>query len=154
MKTRFGFGLPPSLAATMILSMATAYSAPPEVKSPPDPRPSPTNAIPQSVFIVPTNSKEARDPFFPNSDRLFGGASTTTKKPSTPDVVLFVLNGLSGTADHRLAMINYRTLAEGEESEVTTSAGRLRFRLLEIKVDSVIIEAGGERRELRLRSNN
>jgi len=137
-----------------MLSTAIAYSAPPEVKSPPDPRTPPTNAIPQSIFLLPANSKEIRDPFFPNSDRLSIGSATAPKRSPTPDSTLLVLNGLSGTSDRRLAMINGHTLAEGEESEVNTSAGRLRFRCLEIKADSVIIEVGGERRELRLRSNN
>jgi hypothetical protein len=113
-----------------------------------------TNSIPQSIFVVPKNAEEGRDPFFPTSDRLW--RVTTVKlppRPNTPAVSL-VLNGLSGTADHRLAMINGRTFAEGESNEVTTAGTRVLIRCIEIKESSVVIEVGGARRELSLRSGN
>jgi hypothetical protein len=106
-----------------------------------------SNAIPRSLYITPTNSMSGRDPFFPNR-----GVSVLTPQPQHPaNAVVLVLNGLSGSADHRLVIINGRTLAEGEEAGVNTANGSVRIRCVEIKKDSVIIEVAGERRELRLR---
>ena len=51
----------------------------------------------------------------------------------------------------RLCLINNGTFAEGEEGEVITAEGKVRIRCIKIKEDSVLIEAGGERQELRLR---
>ena len=151
MKTRSHFLTGPLLVAAVVFGMATARTAPPETKPGAERHVAPSNAVPQSVFVVPKNPKEGRDPFFPNSTLLWGGGTKTPKQTPTPELVL---NGLSGTGDHRLAIINNRTLAEGEETEVSSGGGRIRFRCVEIKTDSVIIEVGGERRELRLRSAN
>ena len=105
--------------------------------------------IPQSVFIIPSNVREGRDPFFPDSIRPYNSGPVKTNTPT--GAVTLVLNGVSGTAERRLVMINGRTMAEGETSEVPTPGGRYKVRCLEIKDESVIIEIGGERRELHLR---
>ena len=111
-----------------------------------------SNAVPKSIFVIPTDAKQGRDPFFPDSQRFVSAGPTTNAAPvSTVSPSAFVLQGISGTADRRLAIINGRTLAEGEETEVTVNGTRLRFRCLEIKADAVVIEIGTERRELRLR---
>jgi len=109
-----------------------------------------TNPIPLSVFEIPRSPKDGRDPFFPASDRLQQVSSTnSTTTPKAPSIDL-IYNGLSGTADHQLAIINGRTLAEGEETELVLPAGRVKIRCVEIKGETVIVEAFGERRELRL----
>jgi hypothetical protein len=154
MKTRSHFLTGPLLVAAVVFGMATARTAPPETKPGAERPVAPSNAVPQSVFVVPKNPKEGRDPFFPNSTLLWGTVSKTPKQTSTPEAAPMVLMGISGTGDHKLAIINNRTLAEGEETEVSSGGGRIRFRCVEIKKDSVIIEVGGERRELRLRSAN
>ena len=126
-----------------------------ETKSPSAPARTPvTNAIPQSTFVMPANQKEGRDPFYPDSERPYANL-TGPKQPVQTKIspTAFILNGLSGSGDHRLAMINGRTLAEGEESEINTVAGRVTVRCVEIKTDSVVIEVGNERKELRLRGN-
>jgi hypothetical protein len=162
MKNQFHFCVrAAALAAAAVLFSGTATHAAPPKK--PAPAPAPTahmaesNApsseppqVPQSVFTIPRNPKEGRDPFYPNSDRLF---NPPKPKSTSAGAEALVLNGLSGTARGRLAMINGKTLAEGEETEVATSEGRLRIRCLQIKTDSVVIESAGQRRELRLRQN-
>jgi hypothetical protein len=112
-----------------------------------------SNAVPQSVFIVPTNDAEGRDPFYPKSERFQKRVIPLDTSKPVP-VIPLVLKGLSGTGEHKLAIINGKTLAEGEEADITTSAGRTTVRLIEIKEKSVIIEVLGERRELRLGSGN
>jgi hypothetical protein len=61
------------------------------------------------------------------------------------------LNGISGTVDRRLAIINNQTFQTNEEGEVPTNPGRARIRCVEIRADSVLVQVGGEQRVLRLR---
>ncbi len=63
------------------------------------------------------------------------------------------LNGISGSAEHRLAIVNNRTFEAGEEGEVLSGSERVRIRCVEIKADAVVIQfvSGGTRRELRFR---
>jgi len=116
-------------------------------------------AAPQSVFDIPKAPVEGKDPFFPDSMRLF--ASQVPVQASTnrfqapapaPAVVELRLQGISGPPERRLAIINTRTFAAGEEEEVPTNAGRTRIRCVEIGADSVVVLVGQQRRELRPRA--
>jgi hypothetical protein len=109
--------------------------------------------IPKSVFLIPTTPQEGKDPFFPRSMRLFASAvvKTNVQRLATPPSVELRLNGISGTADRRLAIINNQTFETNEEGEVPTNPGRARIRCLEIKADSVLVQVGAEQRVLRLR---
>jgi len=108
--------------------------------------------IPKSSFVVPNIPKDGKDPFFPRSTRVYGAGPVATTNVPTVVVADIHLNGISGSADHRLAIINNRTFESGEEAEVSTTSGRVRIRCLEIQAEAVVIQAGGERRVLRLRS--
>ena len=142
--------------AVMFFGTAPVHSAPPEKKSTPEVRQADSNAVPRSLFIIPTNSQEGRDPFFPNANYLY--EASATKKPASPNAGIAQLKAISGAADKKLAMISLagtnRTLAEGEESEVIAFSGRVKIRCIEIKGESVVVEIGGERRELHLRGGN
>ena len=105
--------------------------------------------VPKSVFIVPTSPKEGRDPFYPNSSRLFAAAVTGNSNAAPPQVAL-LLSGISIRGEQRLAIINNRSFGVGEEGDVTVPGGKLKIRCVEIRENSVLIEAGGEPRELRL----
>ena len=148
------------LAAMLCLSL-TAAPTPEATNNParssvaPAPQDSPATApeVPQSVFITPRTPQQGRDPFFPNSTRLFAAAAIA--KPNQPvptPAVELLLKGFSGVPNHRLAIINNNTFAVGEAGDVKTATGRVHVRCLEIKADSVIIQIGTERRELRLRA--
>ncbi len=114
-----------------------------------------SNSIPLSVFTIPHDPKEGRDPFFPNSARLAtSNAGTNSAAASMANSIAFLLQGISGTSDRRLAIINGRTFAAGEEGEITVGARRVNVRCVEIRADSVVIETGGSSRELHLRSAN
>lgn len=89
-----------------------------------------------------------RDPFFPNSTRQ--GATVSESGESRPAIVL-ALKGFSGNPGRRMAIINDRTFAVGEENEVLTAGGRVRVRCLEIQADVAIVTiGGGPKIELRL----
>lgn len=108
--------------------------------------------IPKSVFIIPTTPQEGKDPFFPLSMRIFVSAVVKTNAHATaPAIVELKLNGISGTVEHRLAIVNNRTFEADEEGAVSTASGRVLIRCLEIKPDSVRLLVNGQERTLHLR---
>ena len=112
-----------------------------------------TEAAIRSAFVIPSNPQEGRDPFFPDSSRPYRHAQATTQH-LVADVTSLVLKGISGPSDHRLAIINNRTFAVGDEQDLVTPQGRLRVHCVEIKPDSVVVEFAGESHELKYVSNH
>ncbi len=148
-----------ALAAALLAVASHSLAAQTRTNAPAGSSPAPTNAlpalpaIPQSVFIIPISPQQGKDPFFPRSTRLFTSVVVKTNPlPAAAVSVELKLNGISGTTDHRLAIINNRTFEANEEGPVSTTLGPVRIRCLEIKPDSVLIQVGGEQRILRLRS--
>ena len=93
--------------------------------------------VPPAVFdlaMTPT-----KDPFFPLSTRH--PSPLVTNEVPTFSASNFKLGGLSGSSKVRLALINNRTLAEGEKAEITTPSGKIKIRCVEIKENSVVIRA-------------
>jgi hypothetical protein len=105
----------------------------------------PTNVI-HSVFVIPSEPREGRDPFFPNSTRPYKTTVTTTFHSA--DVSALIIKGFSGSVDHRFVIINNHTFAPGDEGDVVTPAGRMHLTCVEIRTNSVVIDVGGERHEL------
>lgn len=140
-----------SLTAVVALSAATVNSAPagktPAAEAAP--------VIPQSVFTIPSTAGIARDPFFPSRiiQAEVAKPATTNAAPRVSSLGCLVLKGLSGTPSSPLAMVNGRTMARGEDAEIVTDCGRLLVHCVDITTNSAIVEVGGERRELRLRSD-
>jgi hypothetical protein len=116
----------------------------PAVESPPT----------QSIFVMPTAPREGKDPFFPRSTRPYTTRVIVTNQTAMPVIADLRLDGISGTPEHRLAIINYKTFDTGEDGDVNTNAGRMRIRCIEIGADSAIIQIGGERRVLHLRAGS
>ncbi len=109
---------------------------------------------PQAVFVIPHAPQDGmRDPFYPKSTRIFAHAPqpVTNKEPVVIHAEL-KLQGFSGPPNHRLAIINGRTLEAGEDGEVPTANGKVPVHVIEIKGDSVVVQAAGERQILKLRS--
>jgi hypothetical protein len=140
------------LGATIALSVVVAQSAP-AGKSSTAAATNTTEEIPKSVFTIPNAGGVARDPFFPT--RIIQGEVATAVQPTNShpsSLGCLTLKGLSGAPSSPLAMINGRTMARGEDAEINTDCGRLLVHCVDITTNSAIIEVGGERRELRLRS--
>ncbi|HEY1787504.1 MAG TPA: hypothetical protein VGJ73_05080 [Verrucomicrobiae bacterium] len=108
--------------------------------------PANTNAPVKSVFVLPTNPNEGRDPFYPNSMRPY---QDFTPKQRTVDLTTLVIKGFSEIAGHRYVIINNHTFAEGDEGDVLTPGGRVHLRCLSVGIDTVLVEANGERQLLR-----
>jgi hypothetical protein len=109
------------------------------------------NATPQSVrsvFILPANPKEGRDPFFPSSSRPYQSQMPVASSAAT-DLSSLVMQGITGPPGHRLAIINNVTFGVGDDAMVRTpQGGRIQIHCLEINADSAVIEADGQRHEL------
>ena len=114
-------------------------------------QPAAPEVVLHSVFVVPTNPKDGRDPFFPNSTRLYETISAA--QPHIGDVSSLILKGISGPPDRRLAIINNHTFGVGDEANLVTPQGPIHIRCLEIKASSVVIESGGQRHELNYTKN-
>jgi len=106
--------------------------------------------IPQSTFVIPSQSTEGRNPFFPQSS-----VQLIQPKPTPSGVIdpsIFVLNGIT-SPPRRTAMINGRTFEPGEEGEIRFASGnRTMIKCEEIRADSAIIVVAGQRREIKMRS--
>jgi len=126
-------------AMVMVLFPVLAASATPVTP------PGKTN-VTRSVFILPANPTEGRDPFFPDSNRPYQVAAAA--KPQVADVSSLVVKGFSGQLAQRLVIINNHTFAVGDEGDVVTVTGRIHLRCMEIGTNSVVIEVGGQRHEL------
>jgi hypothetical protein len=99
-----------------------------------------------SIFTMPSNPSEGRDPFFPDSTRPY--AVAVAASPRSVDVSSLVLKGFSGTMKDRLVIINNHTFATGDEGDVTTSTGRVHLKCVKIKTNSVVVEVEGQLHEL------
>lgn len=131
------------MMGVVFLAVAAANAAP-------GVQPGKTNVM-RSTFVLPSNPSQGRDPFFPDSDRPYELAAAA--KPHVADITSLVIKGFSGTMTNRLVVINNQTFAVGDEGDVTTSAGRIHLRCLEIGTHSVVVEVAGQRHEL-FYSNN
>jgi|ERR1017187_1840106 hypothetical protein len=108
-----------------------------------------TNSL-RSVFILPANPGQGRDPFFPKSNRPY---ETSMAATNTVEATALVVKGISGSSDHRLVIINNHTFATGDIGDVITGQGRIRVHCIEIKPRSVVVEVSGQYHELPLSDN-
>jgi len=129
----------------MAVMLSMGYATGLVVNAAPATQPKTTNVI-SSVFILPSNPKEGRDPFFPDSMRPYEMATAANSRVA--DISSLKVRGFSGSLDQRLVIINNHTFAVGDEGDVSTVVGRIHLRCVEIKTNSVVVEIGGQRHEL------
>jgi len=98
----------------------------------------------RSVFIIPANPQEGRDPFYPDSMRVY-----KTLAPTQAAIISNLsVKGFSGTPGNWTVIINNHSFAVGDEGDVLDGTGRVHIHCLEIVPGRVVIEANGQRREL------
>ena len=98
----------------------------------------------RSHFTIPNNVREGRDPFFPDSSRVYD-ANVQVSPTHKADATSLVLKGISGTPGHFFAIINNHTFTGGDEGDVLTATGRAHIRCVEIRNDSVVVDINGQR---------
>jgi len=131
-------------SAVLVTAMSAVAASPAQTTA----KTAKKEAAPRSVFVNPSSPKEGRDPFFPTSTRPYENAQVN-QQPHIGDLSSLVLKGVSGPAGSRLAIINNHTFGVGDEQDLVTPQGRIRVRCIEIKDDSVVVESGGQRQELK-----
>jgi hypothetical protein len=104
--------------------------------------------VPRSVFNLPANPKEGRDPFFPNSTRPYEGVPVPGVKNVTDIHALFI-QGFSGVPPHQLVIINNVTFGVGDDAEVRIPDGRIHIHCVGITGNSAVIEVGGQQHTLQ-----
>ena len=108
----------------------------------------------RSVFVVPTDPKEGKDPFFPRSLRPYGTTSAPVKAGSSnvPPAIELTLSGISGNAEKPLAIINNVTFGINDDNDVIVKGRRIRIRCVDINLEEgrVRVQFGSELRDLRL----
>jgi hypothetical protein len=127
MKTNRMFKFTPAALTLLTCCRLAAAQGGKPTTPPPSPNLVPEVAVPQSVFSI--DDKTAKDPFFPNSTRIKVVAPITAPVVSAS---LFTLNGLAGTSENPLIMINNRTMGPNEDAEVNTVAGRKKIHCVQI----------------------
>jgi hypothetical protein len=100
-----------------------------------------TNAPALSVFIMPENPKEGRDPFFPKSPRVYKDRPNPS---GTVDASSLKLEGISNVRNNELVIINGETFGVGDEANVKTNSGKVHVRCIQIKANSAVVEVGGQ----------
>jgi len=141
-----------ALLCTGVAARASSKDAPAKSNAKPAPnfRVVPEVPIPQSVFDIPSQASEGRNPFFPQSVVHAAPPKVSPQNPFDPSSI--VLNGIT-SPPKRTAMINGRTFEPGEEGEVRLASGsKMMIKCEEIKADSATVTVGGQRRELRMRT--
>jgi len=113
---------------------------------------------PKSVFVMPTGPQEGRDPFFPKSQRPYINATPvvptlTNPQPAAPITYDLKLNGISGTAERPLAIINGKTFEKGEEAEVRMGLARVNIPVIEITSNTATVQVGAQQQVLRMRGS-
>ena len=133
------------LKISLIVALAAAgapllFAAPPKA--------APAKPVPvHSLFVMPANPREGRDPFFPESPRPYEETLTATNRADASPITI---KGLSIERGRKMVIINNHTFAVGDEGDVLTAGSRVHLRLIEIRAGTAVIEVNGIRREINI----
>ena len=128
------------LVLPVILCGQLAAHAEP-VKAPPA-----RTAPERSTFVIPTNPGEGRDPFFPESNRIYELVAAAA--PHAVQITTLTIKGYSIINGRPIVIINNHSFMIGDEGDVMTPGGRVHVHCLDIKPSIAIVEANGQRRDL------
>lgn len=139
-----------AIAGLSLAVLPVAHAGNPPKKSPETVK---TNDLPEELpvplAVFDYTIHPTKDPFFPLSTRQpFPQPVNNTPPPINAS--LFVLKGVDGASDHRLALVNNRTVAKGEDAEVTTAAGKVKIHCLEIRPTSVVLRIASQSEPLEI----
>ena len=110
-----------------------------------------SHPMPKSVFVMPTNPKQGRDPFFPLSTRVYDQMLAATHTNQVVELPSFTLLGISGTPGHLLAIINNHSFAKGDAGYVLTSSGkRVHIRCVEVGPNHAVVEYHGQKHRINM----
>jgi len=116
------------------------------------PKPAPAKAPvvvipPHSTFIQPASQHEGRDPFYPESMRVFDSAPASTQ-PHVEIVTSLAVKGVSVVNGHTFVILNNHTFGVGDEGDVISGSTHVHVHCLEIRPGTVVVEINGARHEI------
>jgi hypothetical protein len=89
--------------------------------------------------------KKTKDPFYPKSKRRFANAAPGKSTPDAPRITELHLRGVIGSPGKFIAMINDKTFATGEKSQVAVGQGQyLVVKVNKIAERTVNVSVDGE----------
>ncbi len=139
------------------LAWGVTWSALAEASKNPPAKTATTNAsakviAARSAFVTPSNVREGRDPFFPESSRVYD-ANVQVNPNHRVEATSLVVKGVSKIAGRLFVIINNHTFTGGDESDVLTATGKAHVRCVEIRSDSVVVELNGQRHVLSFKTS-
>jgi hypothetical protein len=102
---------------------------------------------PRAIFTQPSSSQEGRDPFWPESNRVFDSTVLVTHaiEPTT-----LKIDGYSIVNGRPIVIINHVSFLIGDEADLPDAGGgHTHVHCVEIHSDYVVVEVNGLRREIR-----
>ncbi|HTB84824.1 MAG TPA: hypothetical protein VK742_14300 [Candidatus Sulfotelmatobacter sp.] len=104
---------------------------------------------PRAVFTQPTNSHEGRDPFWPDSNRVFD-SNVPVHNAAAVEPTTLKVDGYSIVGGRPIIIINKVSFLAGDEADLPSDGGgHTHVRCVEIHSDYVEVEVNGQRREIR-----
>jgi hypothetical protein len=125
------------------LILAATASDKPAASAPKSALPAPA----RSVFTQPASNRDGRDPFFPESTRAIENAQPVAG-PHTVELSNLTIKGYSIVRGRPMVIINNHSFMVGDEGDVLVVGGRAHIRCVEIRSDTVVVEANGSRHEI------
>lgn len=105
-----------------------------------------TVVAPRSIFTQPTSPREGRDPFFPESTRVFD--SEVAQHAALETATTLTVKGFSIVNGRPMVIINNHSFMAGDEGDVLSGANRAHVRCLEITAGTVFVQVNGVHQEL------
>lgn len=107
-------------------------------------KPEPT----RSTFTQPKQFSEGRDPFFPESTRVFQAVLLESPNRSKVEISSLSVKGYYRDAKTAYVIINNHTFTAGDEGDVLTTGGRIHLKCVDVLANAVVIEFNGSLHQL------
>jgi hypothetical protein len=101
----------------------------------------------RSVFTQPASVRDGRDPFFPESTRIFETIQAATVH--VVEINNLTVKGYSIVRGRPMVIINNHSFMAGDEGDVLVTGGRAHLRCLQILSSKVIVEVNGAHHEIK-----
>ncbi len=132
-----------SIAGLSVWLFATGFVTAADTKIPVETKPGQI----KSVFIQPKKFIEGRDPFFPESTRVFQAVMAENSSHNV-EVTTLSIKGYYRDSSGAYVIINNHTFTVGDEGDVVTPGGRVHIRCVDILPSVVVIEYSGSMHQL------
>ena len=104
----------------------------------------------KSVFTLPKRFVEGRDPFYPESTRVFQ-AVLAENASHTVEITSLAVKGYYRDAKGAFVIINNHTFTIGDEGDVLTPGGRVHIKCVDVLPQAVVVEYNGSLHQLPIK---